>query len=119
MSQKQKAISGYHMLMLISNADRNFSGEEAKIIVDFMTENFPSRFDFDNEIDFLGTLPRSEYFNHFTRAMDVFYQASTEEERTTMIDFAVKLVKADQIISREENVLLTELLNGWAPDDIE
>ncbi len=119
MSQKQKAISGYHILMLISNADRNFSGAEGKIIVDFMTENFPSRFDFDNEIDFLGTLPRSEYFNHFTRAMDVFYQASTEEERTAMIDFALKLAKADNKISREENLLLTELLNGWAPEYLE
>jgi hypothetical protein len=48
--------------------------------------------------------------------MNDFYEDSIPEERDHFLDFAVKLVKADDKITREENEYLTTLFNAWAPE---
>ena len=70
----------------------------------------------DNEIDIISKLAHADYFPHFTKAMDDFYQDSTPHERAGFINFAVNMVKADHKISKEENIFLNELLSGWDPD---
>lgn len=111
-----KPVAGYHLLLILTHADGEFAKEEGDIIVNYLTENFPFRTNLDNEVEFLSTLPRDQYEEHFRKAMNDFYDDSIPEERDHFLDFAVKLVKADDIITREENIFLNMLFNAWAPE---
>lgn len=111
-----KPVAGYHLLLILTHSDGTFAKEEGDIIIRYLTENFPFRTNLDNEVEFLATLPQEKYEEHFRKAMDDFYEDSTPEERDHFLDFAVKLVKADQVITREENIFLNMLFNSWAPE---
>ncbi|MEO0311255.1 MAG: hypothetical protein RIQ89_912 [Bacteroidota bacterium] len=112
----KKSVAGYHILCLLSELDQDFNPKEGLLIVDYMENNFPIKYNFDAEVEFLSKLKSEEYLSHFTKAMDVFYTNSTEGERAKLIDFAVKLVKADNEITKRENVFLNELINTWDPN---
>lgn len=114
-----KVIAGYHMLMLISNVDGDFSPEEGTEIVDYMTESFPFDVNLDNELDILCQLQKDDYFSHFVDAMNDFYEDSTEKERNDFLNKAVRMVMADKQITVEENQFLTELYNSWDIDHLE
>lgn len=111
-----KPIAGYHLLMLLTYADGKFAKEEGDVIVDYLHENFPIPVNLDEELEFLCTLPRDQYEAHFTKAMNDFFNDSIPEERDHFLDFAVKLVKADKVITKEENIFLVMLFNAWAPE---
>jgi len=111
-----KAIAGYHLLMILSQVDGDFDVREGEVVVKYLEETFPFRVELDNEIEFLCTLPQEKYMGHFTKAMNDFYEDSTEQERTHFLDFAVKMVKADQVITTEENIFLNALFNAWDPE---
>lgn len=111
-----KPIAGFHLLMLITHADGNFAREEGEIIVQYLGETFPFQVHLDEEIHFLATLPREKYMDHFLKAMNDFYNDSTEKERNHFLDFAVKLAKADDDIPEEENKFLDTLFDAWAPE---
>lgn len=111
-----KPVAGYHMLVIMTHADGHFAKEEGDVIIRYLSENFPFRTNLDNEIEFLSTLPREKYEEHFRKAMNDFYEDSTAEERDHFLDFAVKLVKADNVITREENIFLDLLFSEWAPE---
>ena len=53
-----KPIAGYHLLLLLTVADKKFAKEEGDIIIDYLSQNFPFRVNLDEEIEFLSTLPR-------------------------------------------------------------
>ncbi len=112
-----KVIAGYHMLMIISNVDGDFSPEEGGEIVDYMTESFPFDVNLDNELDYLCHLPKENYYTHFIDCMNDFYQDSTEKERKDFLDKAVKMVIADDQVTQEENKYLLELYNAWDNDN--
>ncbi|MGL4598556.1 MAG: TerB family tellurite resistance protein [Bacteroidia bacterium] len=111
-----KPIAGYHLLLILSAVDGKFNLAEDDVIVAYLTENFPFHVNLDNEIEFLSTLPEEKYMDHFTKAMNDFYNDSIPKERDHFLDFAVQLVKADQIITPEENIYLNTLFNAWAPE---
>ncbi|MEO5644340.1 MAG: TerB family tellurite resistance protein [Bacteroidia bacterium] len=111
-----KPIAGFHLLMILTNADGVFAKEEGDVIVEYLTETFPFRVEIDEEVDFLFTLDRSKYNEHFRKAMNDFYEDSTQKERDHFLAFAVKLVKADNVIDEEENSFLKELFDAWAPE---
>lgn len=111
-----KVIAGYHMLMILSNLDGDFSPREGDVIVKYLRDTFPFRIDLDDETDYLSTLKKEDYAIHFNKAMNDFYLDSTDEERAEFIDFAVKLVKADNVITAKENIYIRELFNAWDPD---
>jgi hypothetical protein len=111
-----KPIAGFHMLMLITHADGKFAKEEGDVIVDYLTETFPFRVEIDEEVHFLATLERDKYMDHFRKAMNDFYDETTEKERNEFLDFAVKLAKSDNEIPESENIFLNELFNNWAPE---
>lgn len=112
-----KVIAGYHMLMIISNVDGDFSPEEGGEIVDYMTESFPFDVNLDNELDYLCHLPKENYYPHFIDCMNDFYLDSTEKERKDFLDKAVKMVIADDRVTTEENKYLLELYNAWDNDN--
>ncbi len=108
-----KAIAGYHLLMILSAVDNKFNGKEDKVIKNYLIENFPSRVNLDSEMEVLSKLDASDYPIHFNNAMNAFYMDSTPDERSHFLDFAVKLVAADKKISPRENLFLNELYNAW------
>lgn len=113
-----KAIAGYHLLMILSMVDDSFSAREDKLIADYLEENFPFRVDLDKEIAVLSELDKDQYMIHFQNAMADFYEDSTPEERNHLLDMAVKLVKADHRITDYENLFLDELFNEWSESAI-
>lgn len=108
-----KPIAGYHLLMILSAVDDEFTFQEDKVIAAYIAEQFPIKVNLDSEVAFLAALPKEEYMPHFQKAMADFYSDSTEEERMNLIDFAVQLVKATKPITKEENIFLDELFNEW------
>lgn len=108
-----KPIAGYHLLMILSAVDNEFSFKEDVLIAEFISEQFPIKINLDNEISFLASLPKSKYMEHFQKAMADFYSDSTEAERLNLINFAVKLAKATEPITKEENIFIDELFNEW------
>lgn len=110
------AAAGYHMLQLLAVIDGSFSADEDKIIRKYLTKTFPFPVSLDAEMDIISGLRPEEYFNHFNKAMDDFYLDSTKDDRDKFLDFAVKLVKADNNISREENLFIDTLFSKWEPD---
>lgn len=111
-----KPIAGFHLLMILTNADGVFAKEEGDVIVEYLSETFPFRVEIDEEVDFLSTLERSKYKEHFRKAMNDFYEDTTQKERDHFLAFAVKLVKADNVIDEEENSFLKVLFDSWAPE---
>lgn len=108
-----KAVSGYHMLMLLSEIDGEFSGPEGLVIVKYLKENFPFYINMDNEVEILSTLQREDYMDHFRKAAEDFFSDSTEHERSDFLKFAIKLVKADEQITRDENKYIDLLCDSW------
>ena len=111
-----KAIAGYHLLMILSQLDGEFDVAEGEVVVDYLKVTFPFHVDLDNEIEFLCTLPQDKYMGHFTKAMNDFYEDSTPEERTDFLEFAVQMVTADNVLTPDENIYLSELFNAWDPE---
>jgi hypothetical protein len=111
-----KPIAGYHLLMILSQVDGEFPVAEGEVIIRYLDENFPIHVNLDDEFDTLASLSKEKYMSHFISAMNDFYEDSIPEERDHFLDFAVKLVKADDKITREENEYLTALFNAWAPE---
>ena len=111
-----KPIAGFHLLNLIAHADGKFAKEEGDVIVKYLSEFFPFQVSLDEEIEFLSTLSRDKYMDHFRKVKDDFYEDTTQKERDHFLDFAVQLAKADNEIPEEENIFLEELFNSWAPE---
>lgn len=108
-----KAVAGYHLLMILSAVDEKFNGKEDRIIKTYLVENFPLDADLDDEMEVLASLAPVDYPVHFNNAMNAFYMDSTPDERAHFLDFAVKLVIADKNITPKENLFLNELFNAW------
>lgn len=108
-----KAIAGYHMLMILSAVDEQFNAREDKIIKQYLIENFPGPVDLDLEMEVLSGMDPSDYLLHFNNMMNAFYMDSNEDDRTHFLDFAVKLAAADKTISPAENAFLNELFAAW------
>ena len=113
---ENKAVAGFHILMILSRVDGNFSDEESEVGARYISKYFENDFHFENEIAFLKILNREKYFHHFKKCMDIFYSKSSAHDRAELIRFAVDMVKADMKITAEENIYLNELLAGWEPE---
>lgn len=112
-----RAISGFHILSILSEVDDDFAPSEGLVIVDYLKKNFPPHlFNLDKEVEILSTLKKEDYMPHFSKCLEDFYRDSSEEERIKFVKFAVKVVIADHKISKEENIYLNELYNAWALD---
>ena len=91
--------------------------EEDKVIRDYLVQEFPFRVNLDREMAIMSNLKPEEWEGHFLKMMDDFYDDATEEERNKLIQFAVKLTKADNVITHEENRFLNLLFENWKPEE--
>lgn len=108
-----KAEAGYHMLQLLAAVDGKFGAKEDLIIRNYLVENYPFHVELDGAIDALSKLNPEDYILHFQKCMDDFFQDSEEEERTRFLKFAVELVKADDEVTKKENIFLKTLFDAW------
>jgi uncharacterized tellurite resistance protein B-like protein len=108
--------AGYHMLQILAAVDGSFNADEDKIIRKYLTKTFPFQVNLDAEMDIISALRPEEYFNHFNKVMDDFYMDSSKDDRDKFLDFAIKVIKADNSISREENIFIDTLFSKWEPD---
>ena len=117
--KKNKAIAGYHILMILSAVDGKFSIKEDLVIEKWLEKEFPLRVNLDKETAVLSAMHPDDYMIHFQKCMADFYEDTTEQERNDLIDYAIKLVKADKNITEEENIFINELFNEWTETSIE
>jgi hypothetical protein len=115
-NRNNKTIAGYHLLMILSAVDRRFGMEEDLVIKEYLQKEFPFDVNLDKQMEIISGLEYDDYEPHFMRMMDDFYSDATEAERNNMLDFAIKLVKADNIITKEENKYLQILFDTWNPE---
>lgn len=108
--------AGYHMLQILAAVDGKFNVEEDLVIRNFLVKTFPFGVNLDHEMDFLSSLKKEDYEMHFLKCMDDFYADSTEKDRSNFINFAVRLIKADNTIAESENKYLDMLFETWEPD---
>lgn len=114
----QTAISGYHLLMILTNVDGKLNVKEDLVIRDWLARSFPGKVNLDNEIAEISSLAPDEYLLHFHKHMDNFYRHSTERQRLDMLQFAMNLIKADGVISNEENSFFNELYTAWNHEEL-
>ena len=112
-----KAEAGYQMLQLLSAVDGEFKAEEDIVIRKYLVDNALTDYQMEEETEVISTLAPDDYILYFHKAMDDFYADSTPEERTRFLDFAMQLVKADNRISKGENLFITDLFDAWAPEE--
>lgn len=110
-----KTIAGYHLLMILSAVDFRFSAAEDEVIRHYLVAEFPFHVNLDREMAIISNLKPDEWERHFQKAMDDFYDDATEEERKSLLDFAIQLTKADHVITKEENRFLNMLFESWEP----
>jgi len=110
------AQSGFHMLMILSVVDGKYDVAEGKVIVNYLTKNYDSEFDLDQENKSLLDIPKELIPEHFKDAAADFLHHSTEAQRLDFIAFAFRLTRADGKIAREENKILTSLSHFWNID---
>lgn len=111
-----KTIAGYHLLMILSAVDFRIGANEDEVIREYLVTEFPFHVNLDREMAIISNLKPDEWEGHFLKAMDDFYDDATEEERNNLIQFAIELTKADNVITKEENHFLNLLFEQWEPD---
>ncbi|HRO42095.1 MAG TPA: hypothetical protein PL009_04640 [Flavipsychrobacter sp.] len=112
-----KTVAGYHLLMILSAVDFRVGFDEDKVIRDYLVTEFPFRVNLDREMAIISNLKPDEWEAHFLKMMDDFYDDATEEERNKLLRFALKITKADNVITAEENRFLNHLFENWKPEE--
>lgn len=112
-----KTIAGYHLLMILSAVDFRINAQEDEVIRTYLVEEFPFHVNLDREMEIISNLRSDEWEKHFIKAMDDFYDDATEEERTSLLRFALELSRADNVITKEENRYLNLLFENWKPEE--
>jgi hypothetical protein len=115
MSRKRmnSVMAGYHILMILSAVDYKFHIEEEKIIREYLFQQFPFQVNLDRQIEAISNLLPSEWEPHFLQCMDDFVEEATIEERHNLMKFSIYLIKADEVLAREENVFIKMLFEAW------
>lgn len=113
MQKTNKSIAGYHLLMLLSAVDYKFHTQEEKVIQEYLEEEFPFPMNFDREMEVISSLKPSEWKDHFAFQAQCFLEDSNLEERVQFVEFAKKLVKADNLITKQEHDYINLLNKIW------
>lgn len=108
-----KDITGYLILSILAEADGNFDASEGSVIVEYIRKNFPLGSNLEDATTMISELSPADYNKEIVRLAEDFYQESSDKERTKFLRFAMKLVRADNEVAPEENVLITSLFAAW------
>jgi len=112
-NRMNKTIAGYHLLMILSAVDFRFDINEENVIRDYLLQEFPFHVNLDKQMEVISALNYDDWEPHFEKCIDDFYADSTHEERMNLLQFALHLTKADEVITKEENHFLQKLFEAW------
>lgn len=113
MSRKNKDIAGFQILNILAEVDGHFDPKEGEVIVEFIGKNFPFGGNLEAATEELSITPADDYPILLQKCAEDFFADSTEKERLELLDFAVKLIKADHKINEQENWMLNRLYQYW------
>lgn len=108
-----KAIAGYHLLMILSAVDFHINAAKDMVIREYLVHEFPINVNLDRQMEIISRLRPEEWESHFLKMMDDFYDDATDAERKNLINFAIVLTKADEVITHQENHYLNLLFDQW------
>ncbi|MGC4058697.1 MAG: hypothetical protein QM743_11350 [Chitinophagaceae bacterium] len=114
-NRMNKTMAGYHILMILSAVDFRFNPNEDIVIRDYLLHEFPFHVNLDKQMATISNLKPDEWESHYIKAIEDFYDDSTEQERLKLLDFALQLCKADSVITKTENHYLNLLFEAWDP----
>lgn len=83
------------------------------MISEFLENAFSGKIDLIKEQAFLKAYPGEDLASHFEEVAIRFYAISEPEDRYKLLDFAMKVVMADQEMKPEENKLINQLYDSW------
>lgn len=114
--KSNKSIAGYHLLMILSAVDEEFSPEEGMLIQQYLADEFPFKMNLDDELDVIALLKPEDWKTHFEFHAQCFLDDSTKEERMSFKNFAKTLIKADEEVSESEHDYYEMLKTIWKLD---
>lgn len=114
--KSNKSIAGYHLLMILSAVDGEFSPEEGMMIQQYLADEFPFKMDLDDELEVIALLRPEEWKAHFEFHAQCFLDDSTPEERISFRQFAKTLIKADEEVADSEHDYYQMLKDIWKLD---
>ncbi len=112
-TRKNKDIAGYLILSILAAVDGDFDAREGKIIVDYIQNSFPLGGNFESALEVMSTTPEEDYPLLLQKCAEDFYADSTEQERIDFLDFALKLVRADESVDEDESFMINKLYQFW------
>lgn len=113
MSKKNKDIAGFQILNILAEIDGDFDAKEGSVIIDYVGQNFPFGGNLEDALEELSITSHDDYPILLQTCAEDFYADSTEKERLELLDFAIKLIKADDKIDVKENLLVNKLYQYW------
>lgn len=113
MSRKNKDIAGFQILNILAEIDGDFNPAEGKVIVDYVVKNFPFGGNLEGALEEISTTKSEDYPILLQKCAEDFYADSNEKERLELIDFALKLLKADDKVDENEDWLINKLYQYW------
>ncbi len=112
-----KAKAGYCMLMILSEVDHEVDSREREIINNYVEKKWPQHYDNDACDKMLAVLGADDLWPKYIEMRDLFYNETDEIERNEFLQFAMDLVKADEVITEDENRYLKCLFDTWDPNN--
>ena len=68
-----KAIAGYHLLMILSAVDFRISAEKDMVIRQYLVHEFPFNVNLDKQMEVISRLKPDEWEDHYLKMMDDFF----------------------------------------------
>lgn len=99
--------------MILSAVDFRINVAKDLVIREYLVHEFPIHVNLDKQMEVISRLRPDEWEGHFLKVMDDFYDDATDAERKNLINFAIVLTKADNVITHEENHYLNLLFDHW------
>lgn len=115
-SSMNRTESGFHLLVMLSLSDGGVSHEEQQVISEFLDSAFSGKIDLIKEQAFLKVYPKEIMEDHFHEVAARFYTISSQEDRNKLLNFAMKVVMADNEMKPEENRFINLLYDAWGMD---
>ena len=113
MIRKNKDIAGFQILNILAEVDGSFDPKEGQIIIDYIIRSFPFGGNLEEATEELSTTSKDDYPILLQKCSEDFYADSTEKERLELLDFALKIIKADDQIEEMENLMVNRLYQYW------
>lgn len=111
-----KVTSGYKLLMILSLVDGHQIPEEEVYVREFLNgivdDELAGTF-IHTEKERLKLLDAATLEAEFEVSMNHFFSSTSPAERTIFLDRAMKLIKSDDHITREENKFIDKLFEAW------